>query len=209
MGLLKSDIEIQQYIFSDVHLDVLSAIVANVKLNFLLDETRKKENFMNWLEHGPPKVTMEKNTSCNVNDDDDAAEFLSQDLIRNDSVTNVQVKYLDWLNCSDSQIQALDFNLILGSDLTYVRQMLGPLALLFKRLISLKNNCDAFIACTKRQFDTIGIFIQHLSDVGLEAQQVFAVTLGPGDNLINTHESLHKVFIYRICCSCSSSPQPS
>lgn len=204
MGLLKSEIEMQQYIFSDVHLDVLSAIVANVKLNFLLDETRKKENLTSWLEHGPPKVvTMEKKNDCE-NDDDDAATFMSQDLIRNDSVTNVQVKYLDWLNCSESQIKALDFNLILGSDLTYDRQMLGPLALLFKRLISEKN-CDAFIACTKRQFDTISIFLQHLSDVGLEAQQVFAVTLGPGDNIINTHESLHKVFIYRLYSSSPSS----
>ena len=152
---------------------------------------------------------MEKNTT---NDDVDDAAFMSQDLIRNDSVTNVQVKYLDWLNCSDSQIEALDFNLILGSDLTYVRQMLGPLALLFKRLIisqNKKKNCDAFIACTKRQFDTIGIFIQHLSDVGLEAKQVFAVTLGPGDNIINTHESLHKVFIYRLFCSSLSSPPSS
>ena len=75
-----------------------------------------------------------------------------------------------------------------------------------KRLITQKKNCDAFIACTKRQFDTIGIFIQHLSDVGLEAKQVFAVTLGPGDNIINTHESLHKVFIYRLYCSSLSSP---
>ena len=41
---------------------------------------------------------------------------------------------------------------------------------------------------TVRQADTIRLFRKHLSDVGLESEQVFATILGPNDLVINNHE---------------------
>ena len=125
LGLLNSQVEFKKYTFTDVHHEVLNAIITNLKINFLSNEIK---DFNNWLENGPSCLT--KITNENV------AETNESFLIKNKNIKEgntsedkeVAVKYLDWLDYSDESLDSFDFDIILGSDLTYAVEMLGPLA---------------------------------------------------------------------------------
>ena len=105
LGLLKSGIKFAKLSFTDVHYEVLNAILTNMKINF---PENLSEDLHECLDTGPfNKITAQTVTETNES-------FLIDEKV-------VEVKYLDWLNCDDEIIDSLDYNVILGSDLTYAK----------------------------------------------------------------------------------------
>ena len=187
LGLLQS-IGVDTYTFTDVSAQVLNILNANVIIN----DSEKRQSCTDlekWLTEGPPK------------------KFNSKDVALSDQITiqrkdpqqDIYIRHLDWLNTSDEVLQSLEFDVIVGSDLTYTPSMLLPLAQLIKRLLNLKEkSCQAYIACTQRGVrESIAAFLQHVLDVGLRYS--LASQLIDASSCISvSHEPLHKVFIYKI-----------
>ena len=123
--MLKSEAEFKKYTFTDVHHEVLNAIITNLKINFLSNEIK---DFNNWLENGPSSLT--KITNENVAETNESFLIKDKDINGGNGSEDkeIAVKYLDWLDYSDEYLDSFDFNIILGSDLTYAVEMLGPLA---------------------------------------------------------------------------------
>ena len=116
LSLLKTFYQdISSYIFSDIHPGVLNSIISNYQINFQ-PETLSSTDLKKWGMHGPPQI-------------------LSDSLNQKQLDAKVRVLKLDWLDCNDESISSLDYDVIYGSDLTYVRDMLHPLACLLKRLL--------------------------------------------------------------------------
>lgn len=172
LGMLKlCRQDIDSYIFSDVHPFVLNSIATNYRLNFTSLKTDKNA-LSNLLVQGPKNIDSWK---CDQ---------------------NITVTKLDWLDCTDQQINNLDFNLIFGSDLTYVLSMLHPLAILLRRLLC--KAPKAYIACTHRSVNSIEAFLGHLKDENLKVRLALKSTFSPQDNCVLSHEPLHKISIFEI-----------
>lgn len=183
MGVLKSfPNQVNQYVFSDVHADVLNAISINCQLNFARS-SYDHEELKTWLRNGPPRI--------HRND------------LKTASGQSIKIQHLDWLDCSNDVIDSLDYDIIFGADLTYTLCLLQPLAQLLKRLLMAKKSkcCNsAFIACTHRKVGSIEAFLQHVQDEGLEYSVAWRTTFGPQDGCVVSHEPLHTVTIFKICC---------
>lgn len=190
IGLLKSNLNVSQYTFTDAHYNVLNTLMANVEINLKSGGDVDNNCMKQWLETGPPqRVDRSKieRTLVTFPIDHERVAF---------------VRYLDWLQCTDEFIDALDYNVIVGSDLTYTLSMLLPLAQLIRRLLSKKkaafgNEIAAYIACTHRDADTVNAFLRHSAEVGLSCTAVIKSSFGPNDGLTITHEPLRPVTIYK------------
>ena len=185
LAILKSMKEVHSYTFTDISPAVLNTINANFGINYELPS-----NLENWLVDGAPEIINTSNLGQSLQ------KHLKTD---QGQEQQVNIRFLDWLNASDELLQSIDFDVIIGSDLTYTISMLLPLAELLKRLLKLKTkHVQAWIACTQRGSDSIAIFLTHLKEVGLEYSLASQFTLNL--NNVISHEPMHKVFIYKIQC---------
>ena len=185
LSLLKSMRNIESYTFTDISPTVLDTINANLSINYELPHEVE-----NWILDGAPEIINTSNLYQNIQRRVKNSEGHEQ---------QVNVRFLDWLNASDELLKSIDYDVIIGSDLTYTISMLLPLAELLKRLLKLKEkHVEAWIACTQRGSDSIAIFLTHLKEVGLEYSLASQFTLSL--NNVISHEPLHKVFIYKIQC---------
>lgn len=178
---------LDSYTFTDVHYNVLNAIIANVSVNLgdhcsVVDEP----GLASWLTDGPPQFV--DRTSLK-----DTQEVIG---------TNVRVQYLDWLDYSQEDIERLDYQVVFGSDLTYSTDLLPPLAKLLHKLLSKKSGGskkkEAYISCTHRNGDSIRLFLDKLTETGLQYEVAFKATFGPSDGLVINHEPLRTVSVFHI-----------
>ena len=181
LGILQLLPNIQSYTFTDFSPQVLDILNANVNINL----KKKRLDLEEWLVGGPPKIFRGKKENVN-----------QLNLQRNDPQQDIFIKHLDWSSVPDEVLHSLDYEVIIGSDLTYTLSMLLPLAQLLKRLLDLKN-VEAYVACTQRGTESISAFLQRLSQVGLK----YCLAHQSIDTLCissSSHEPMHKVFIYKI-----------
>eukprot|EP00093_Oithona_nana_P010856 10856.XXX_32747_33919_1 [CDS] Oithona nana genome sequencing. len=192
LGILQLLPNIQSYTFTDISPQVLNILNANVNIN---DAVKKRGHFSTtdlteWLVGGPPKIFIPENVTQ-----------INQSIQRNDPRQDIFIKHLDWSSVSDEVLRSLDYDVIIGSDLTYTLSMLLPLAQLLKRLLDLKNDAsvEAYIACTQRGIsESISAFLQCLSQVGLKYCVAHQSIDTASCISTSSHEPMHKVFIYKI-----------
>lgn len=163
-------------ILTDVHPTVLKFLRINRVLNF--GQVSDQLDLGTWSQQVPTLET--------------------KDYTMDESATPVSIQSLDWTNFKSEDLPSAD--VIVASDVVYSPELVSPLVRVIQALLDSNagRGCEAFIACTHRNGQSIELFKQSLQFSGLHYQVFLRRTFSPDDGLVVNHEPLKTITLLRI-----------
>ncbi len=159
---------VKSFVFTDCHDKVLEFLRLNVDLNFA--EPKRKSELCEILRN-PNAQSAKPKEEC-------------------------RIQRLDWTDFNEEDLPS-DIDVVVASDVVYAVALVPGLCAVIAALLG-KGATAAFVACTKRNGDTIDTFLAKLKSIGLNVNVEYRRKFSVEETIMTNHEPLRPITLYKI-----------